>query len=112
MKFTELQNILYNSFGIEKLVDIARELDVTPQVVNNWKSNNNVPHKNVIQIIESYGKPHYIKIDLEEYDETIYAEESLHRLVEIYYLLGLKEESKKYAVLLGYNYQSSQWYDL
>ncbi len=48
---------------------------------------------------------------VDEYDETIYAEESLHRLVEIYYLLGLEEESKKYAVLLGYNYQSSQWYE-
>ena len=48
---------------------------------------------------------------VDEYDETIYAEESLHRLVEIYYMLGLKEESKKYAVLLGYNYQSSQWYE-
>ena len=48
---------------------------------------------------------------VDEYDETIYAEESLHRLVEIYYLLGIKEESKKYAVLLGYNYQSSQWYE-
>ena len=39
------------------------------------------------------------------------AEESLHRLVEIYYLIGFKEESKKYASLLGYNYQSSQWYE-
>ncbi len=48
---------------------------------------------------------------VDEYDETIYAEESLHRLVEIYYSLGLEEESKKYAVLLGYNYQSSQWYE-
>ena len=48
---------------------------------------------------------------VDEYDETIYAEESLHRLVEIYYLLGLEEESKKYAVLLGYNYQTSQWYE-
>ena len=48
---------------------------------------------------------------VDEYDETIYAEEALHRLVEIYYLLGLKEESKKYAVLLGYNYQSSKWYE-
>ena len=48
---------------------------------------------------------------VDEYDETIYAEEALHRLVEIYYLLGLEEESKKYAVLLGYNYQSSQWYE-
>lgn len=48
---------------------------------------------------------------IDEYDETIYAEESLHRLVEIYYLIGLEEESKKYAALLGYNYQSSQWYE-
>ncbi len=48
---------------------------------------------------------------IDEYDDTIYAEEALHRLVEIYYLLGLKDESKKYALLLGYNYQSSQWYE-
>ena len=47
---------------------------------------------------------------LEEYDTTIYTEEALHRLVEVYYLLGLKEEAKKYANLLGYNYQSSEWY--
>ncbi len=48
---------------------------------------------------------------VDEYDETVYAEEAIHRLVEIYYLLGIKEESKKYAALLGYNYQSSQWYE-
>ena len=48
---------------------------------------------------------------IDEYDQTIYAEEALHRLVEIYYILGLKEESKKYASLLGYNYQSSKWYE-
>jgi len=46
-----------------------------------------------------------------DYDTTIYVEEALYRLVEIYYLLGLKEESKKYAALLGYNYESSQWYE-
>ena len=46
-----------------------------------------------------------------DYDTTIYIEEALYRLVEIYYLLGLKEESKKYAALLGYNYGSSQWYE-
>jgi len=46
-----------------------------------------------------------------DYDTTIYVEEALYRLVEIYYLLGLKEESKKYAALLGYNYGSSQWYE-
>ena len=47
---------------------------------------------------------------VDNYDETIYAEEALHRLVEVYYILGLEEESKKYAKLLGYNYQSSEWY--
>ncbi len=44
------------------------------------------------------------------YDETSFIDEALHRLVELHYKLGLIEESQKYASLLGYNYQSSQWY--
>jgi len=48
---------------------------------------------------------------IDEYDQTLYTQEALHRLVEIYYLLGLKEESRKYAKLLGYNYKSSKWYE-
>ena len=47
---------------------------------------------------------------IENYDTTIYVEESLHRLVEINYKIGLIDESKKYANLLGYNYQSGEWY--
>jgi outer membrane protein assembly factor BamD len=50
------------------------------------------------------------KTVVNDYDATIYTEEALHRLVEIYYSIGLIEESKKYAVMLGYNYQSSEWY--
>ena len=50
------------------------------------------------------------KTVLDDYETTIYTQEALHRLVEVYYILGLKEESKKYAKLLGYNYQSSAWY--
>ncbi len=50
------------------------------------------------------------KIIVNKYDTTIYTEEALHRLVEINYRLGLIEESKKYAITLGYNYQSSDWY--
>ena len=48
---------------------------------------------------------------LELYGTTIYVEEALHRLVETNYKIGLTEEAKKYANLLGYNYQSSQWYE-
>ena len=47
---------------------------------------------------------------LDSYDQTEYVEEAMHRLVEINYILGLENEAKRYAVLLGYNYQSSQWY--
>ncbi|MDC3042194.1 outer membrane protein assembly factor BamD [Candidatus Pelagibacter sp.] len=46
------------------------------------------------------------------YQTTIYVEEALHRLVETYYIIGLKQESEKYAKLLGYNYQSSEWYEM
>jgi len=50
------------------------------------------------------------KIVIEDYQTTIYVEEAIHRLVEIYYRIGLIDESKKYANLLGYNYLSSDWY--
>ena len=48
---------------------------------------------------------------IDDYETTMYTEEALHRLVEVHYLLGLKDEAKKYANLLGYNYQSSIWYE-
>ena len=48
---------------------------------------------------------------VDDFETTIYTEEALHRLVEVYYTLGLIDEAKKYAKLLGYNYQSSIWYE-
>ena len=48
---------------------------------------------------------------IDNYDTTIYAEEALHRLVEVHYTLGLVDEAERYAQLLGYNYQSSKWYE-
>tara|TARA_B100000161_G_scaffold255486_1_gene217674 strand:- start:312 stop:1136 length:825 start_codon:yes stop_codon:yes gene_type:complete len=51
-----------------------------------------------------------LKTIIKEYEETIFVEEALHRLVEIHYHLGLSEESEKYASILGYNYNSSEWY--
>ena len=51
------------------------------------------------------------KTVVEKYETTIYVEEALHRLVELHYRLGLIDEAKNYATLLGYNYQSSQWYE-
>jgi outer membrane protein assembly factor BamD len=71
---------------------------------------------------EMYLGRHYIKKEkwvaainrfkniLNDYDTTIYAEEAIHRLVEIHYKIGLEGEAKKYASLLGYNYLSGEWY--
>ena len=50
------------------------------------------------------------KFVVENYDKTTYIEEALHRLVEIYYKIGLVDEAKKIAVVLGYNYGSGEWY--
>ena len=52
-----------------------------------------------------------LKTIVDEYDKTIFVEEALHRLVEIYYKIGLEQEAKTAAVLLGYNYNSSEWYE-
>ena len=72
---------------------------------------------------EMYIGRYYMKIEkwipainrfktvVRDYDQTIFVEEALHRLVEIYYKIGLIEEAKKTAAILGYNYQSGEWYE-
>ncbi len=79
--------------------------------------------EDIIASKEMYLGRHYIKKGkwvaainrfkkvINEYDQTIFVEEAIHRLVELNYKLGLEEESKKYAKLLGYNYLSSEWYE-
>ena len=52
-----------------------------------------------------------LKNIVNNYDTTIYIEEALHRLVEVHYIIGLEDEAKKYAKTLGYNYNSSEWYE-
>ena len=76
----------------------------------------------IIASKEMYVAMHYIKKEkwipainryknvLKDYETTIYTEEAIHRLVEIHYRIGLDDEAKKYASLLGYNYLSSEWY--
>jgi outer membrane protein assembly factor BamD len=51
-----------------------------------------------------------LKVIVNQYDQTIFVEEALHRLVEVYYKLGLEDEAKKAAAILGYNYKSGEWY--
>ena len=78
MTFDELNELINKKFGTSKLSDIARELDVTPQVVSNWKSRNQVPYKYVkllrhkISLIEkqnnSIGIEDVIKSGMSNYE--------------------------------------------
>ena len=52
-----------------------------------------------------------LKTIINKYDKTIFIEEALHRLVEIHYHIGLEREAKKFASILGYNYNSSEWFE-
>tara|TARA_S200000501_G_scaffold339005_1_gene346265 strand:- start:322 stop:1152 length:831 start_codon:yes stop_codon:yes gene_type:complete len=78
--------------------------------------------QDILAAKEMYIARHYIKKEkwiaainrlkfvVLNYDTTIYIEEALHRLVEVHYIIGLEKEAQKYAKILGYNYQSSEWY--
>ena len=78
--------------------------------------------RNQLAAKEMYVAKHYIntqkwipaisrlKIIIKDYEKTIFVEEALFRLVEIHYYLGLEKEAQKYAKILGYNYNSSEWY--
>ena len=84
-------------FKIDLIVDqlAAKEMSIARYYMKTEKW---IPALNRIQII------------IKKYDRTIFVEEALHRLVEIYYRLGLEEEAKQAASILGYNYQSGEWY--
>ena len=64
-----------------------------------------------MSIKDLFGKRSNQILTVEEYEKTIFVEEALHRLVEIYYRLGLEEDAKAAAALLGYNYNSSEWFE-
>ena len=51
-----------------------------------------------------------LKLIVKNYEKTVFIEEALHRLVEIHYHIGLEGEAKKYASILGYNYNSGEWF--
>tara|TARA_B100000780_G_scaffold12136_1_gene8270 strand:- start:299 stop:1138 length:840 start_codon:yes stop_codon:yes gene_type:complete len=121
----------------ETIVDEKRDTDSLLQAKKSFenvikkypKSNFAIDSKFKLELIldilaskEMYIGRHYLKkskwipainrfkIVVSEYDNSIYTEEAIHRLVEIYFKIGLVDESKKYANLLGYNYQSGDWY--
>nr|WP_158967539.1 outer membrane protein assembly factor BamD [Chachezhania sediminis] len=51
------------------------------------------------------------RVVVEDFQTTSQTPEALHRLVEAYLSLGLVDEAQTAGAILGYNYQSTQWYE-
>ena len=47
---------------------------------------------------------------VDDYQTTNHTPEALHRLTEIYLALGLMDQAKRTAAVLGHNYPGSPWY--
>lgn len=48
---------------------------------------------------------------IQDYQTTTHVPEALHRMVEAYTALGVMDEARRYAAVLGYNYPGSEWYE-
>jgi outer membrane protein assembly factor BamD len=48
---------------------------------------------------------------VDDYQTTNHVPEALHRLTEIYLVLGLKDQARTAAAVLGHNYPGSEWYE-
>lgn len=51
------------------------------------------------------------RVVVEDFQTTSHTAEALHRLVEAYLSLGLTDQAQTAAAILGYNYQSTDWYE-
>ena len=98
INFPETDYAIDSSFKLDLIIDqlAAKEMSIARYYmkIQKW-----IPALNRLKTV------------VEKYDKTIFIEEALHRLVEVYYKIGLVEEAKQAAAILGYNYQSSQWYE-
>ena len=103
----KIQYFLKNFSDTEYALDLSFKLDL---ITNQLAAKEMYIAKYYISTQKWIPAINRLKVIVEEYDETVFIEEALHRLVEIYYRVGLLEEAKSVAVILGYNYNSSEWY--
>jgi outer membrane protein assembly factor BamD len=103
----KIQFFLQNFPGTEYALDLKFKLDL---VNNQLAAKEMYIAKYYITTQKWIPAINRLKVVVNDYYETIFVEEALHRLVEVYYRVGLNEEAKSAAAILGYNYNSSEWY--
>jgi len=103
----KIQYFLQNFPNTEYAIDLNFKLDL---VNNQLAAKEMYVAKYYVNTQKWIPAINRLKVILNDYSETVFIEEALHRLVEIYYRVGLVEEAKASAIILGYNYNSSEWY--
>ena len=103
-----IENFLKKYPNTDYAIDLKFKLDL---VVNQMAAKEILIARYYIKNQKWIPAINRLKIVVEQYDKTIFVEEALFRLVEIYYNIGLESEAKAAAALLGYNYNSSEWYE-
>ena len=103
----KIQYFIQNFPDTEYTLDLKFKLDL---VNNQLAAKEMYIAKYYITIKKWIPAINRLKVIVNEYDKTVFTEEALHRLVEVYYKVGLSGEAKAAAVVLGYNYNSSEWY--
>jgi outer membrane protein assembly factor BamD len=98
---------LQNFPNTEYATDLKFKLDL---VNNQLSAKEMYVAKYYIEVQKWIPAINRLKVIVNDYSETIFIEEALHRLVEVYYRVGLIEEANVAAAILGYNYNSSEWY--
>ncbi len=109
LKATEKINFFINKYpNSEYSIDLKFKIDL---IKNQMAAKELYVAKYYITTQKWVPAINRLKIIVKDFQETVFIEEALHRLVEIHYYLGLEEEAKKYAKILGYNYNSSRWFE-
>ena len=104
----KINYFLENFPNTEYALDLKFKLDL---VNNQLAAKEMYVAKYYIKIQKWIPATNRLKVIVNDYSETVFIEEALHRLVEVYYRIGLVDEAKTAAAILGYNYNSSEWYE-
>ena len=104
----KMQYFIQNFPDTEYALDLKFKLDL---IINRLAAKEMYIAKYYIKTQKWIPAINRLKVIVNDYSNTVFIEEALHRLVEVYYRIGLPEEAKVAAAILGYNYNSSEWYE-
>ncbi len=110
----------YNILALESLNQVVNRFPESEYAKDSYqklilvKSNFAAKHMTIARFYQKNNKYtaalNRYKIVVDNFSETKFTPEALYRMSEIYYSIGMIEESSKTAAILGYNYPDSEWY--